>query len=146
MFEACDSTLGREAVLAKVDGITIGYLNMRLRNPNAGTVFQHCKAKVQQFRARIGMQVCVFKLGYTTNPVFRFYKYQLLNYSSMTLLHVTPCKGSAQMLEAALIDQYLGLSGCRNEQFGGEGPGHIDADDYYVYIVGARADQAKPIG
>ena len=88
----------------------------------------------------------MFKVGYTTNPLFRFYKYQVLNYSSMTLLHVTSCKGSAQMLEAALIDQYLGLSGCRNEQFGGEGPGHIDADDYYVYIVGARADQAKPIG
>ena len=145
-FEACESTLEREAVLHDVDGISVAYLNMGFRNKTAGRVFQHCKAKVQQFRTSIGSQICVFKIGYTSNPVFRFYKYQLLHYSHMSLLHVTSCKGAAEMLEAALIDQYLGLSGCRNEQLGGEGPGHIHADDYYVYVVGARADVAKPIG
>ena len=145
-FEACEFTWEKESIILKAKSIDVRYLDMRSRKPNAGTVLQHCKAKALQFRKVMGLQVCVFKIGYTSNPIFRFRKYELLNYSRMALLHVTSCKGAAEMLEAALIDQHIGLSGCRNEQLGGEGPGHIQAPDYYVYIVGARADQAKPIG
>ena len=144
-FEASCSATARESVLCRMPGLAIGYL-VRLRTPNAGTILQHCKARALSFRRRIGIQVCVFKFGFTSNPIIRFSRYQQLHYSNMLLLHVTSCKGAAQMLEAALIDQHMGLTGCRNEQLGGEGPGHIEADAYYVYIVSARADQPKPIG
>ena len=145
-FEVCENLADKEAVILRANGISISYICTRTRNPTAGTVLQHCKRKAAQFRTSLGIAVCVFKIGFTSNPVFRFQKYRNLNYSDMSLLHVTPCKGTAEMLEAALIDQHMGLNGCRNEQFGGEGPGHIQAGHYYVYIVGARADLLIPIG
>ena len=138
----------KDAVLAKQDLIRRNYLlGTRVSvNPTAGTVLQHCKLRVVRFRTQIGQNVCVFKIGYTSNPLVRFRSYMELNYSSMSLLHVTMCKGSAEMLEAALIDLYKGTTGCRNEKAGGDGPVHLQADVFYVYIVGARADQAKRIG
>ena len=145
-FEVCEDVVEKEAIILRAKGISIGYIATNRRNPTAGTVLQHCKRKAKQFRIFVGVTVCVFKIGFTSNPIFRFSKYRGLNYSDMCLLHVTPCKATAEMLEAALIDQHMGLSGCRNESFGGEGPGHIQAAHYYVYIVGARADQLKPIG
>ena len=145
-FEVCEDLVEKEAIIVRAKGISIGYISKNHRNPTAGTVLQHCKRKAKQFRTFVGLSVCVFKIGFTSSPIFRFCKYRGVNYSGMCLLHVTPCKGTAEMLEAALIDQHMGLSGCRNESFGGEGPGHIQAAHYFVYIVGARADQPKPIG
>ena len=134
-------------VLRKLgEPMLLAYLDITVRKHTAGKVLQHCKNKVDGFRRLIGANVCVFKIGFTSNPIFRFRKYQELNYSSMMLLHSTTCKGTAEMLEAALIDQYQNIVGCRNIQCGGEGPGHIHAELYYVYIVGARADLPLPIG
>ena len=146
-FESCECISSKELVLQKLgEPMLLSYLDMAVRNHAAGKILQHCKNKVDAFRRRIGANVCVFKIGFTSNPIFRFRKYQELNYSSMMLLHVTTCKGTAEMLEAALIDQHHSLVGCRNIQLGGEGPGHIRAEHYYVYIVGARADLPLPIG
>lgn len=147
-FEECESLRSKAAVIAKTDCIQIGYLDIitKLRSPTAGIVLQHCKDRIQRFRTDVGFMVCVYKIGFTSNPIFRFAKYSEVNYSRMLLLHVTQCKGTAQMLEAALIDRHLGETGCRNEQPGGEGPGHISASYYYVYVVGARADLPLPIG
>ena len=147
-FEECLSLRSKAAVIAKTDCIQIGYLDVitKQRTPTAGIVLRHCKDRIQRFRADVGFNVCVFKIGFTSNPIFRFAKYSELNYSRMLLIHVTQCKGTAQMLEAALIDRHLGDTGCRNEQPGGEGPGHISASYYYVYVVGARADLPLPIG
>ena len=114
--------------------------------PTAGTVLQHCKRQVELFRTSLGGAVAVFKIGYTSNPVRRFVSYRKHNFATMRLLHTTENRGVAEMLEAALIDVFKNIRGCRNDKPGGEGPGHVVAADYYVYIVGARADQAKPIG
>ena len=146
-FESCECIKSKEMVLRKLgDPMLLAYLDMTVYNHTAGKILQHCKRKVNGFRHLIGANVCVFKIGFTSNPIFRFRKYQELNYSSMMLLHSTPCKGTAEMLEAALIDQHQSIVGCRNIQCGGEGPGHIRAEHYYVYIVGARADLPVRIG
>ena len=51
------------------------------------------------------------------------------------------------MLEAALISANRSERECRNEKPGGEGPPSSGEEPFhYVYVVGARADQFKPIG
>ena len=93
--------------------------------------------------------VCVFKVGLTTDPVVRFGFYWDANYERMVLLHVTENMGVAQVLEAALIAPNLKQVGCRNEKFGGEGPLCKSLHGktlHFFYVVGARADQMKPIG
>ena len=145
-FEACDSIKDKEYVLQKACDIDIGYLDVVATQPTAGKVLQHCKKKMSQFRHCLGGAVCVFKIGYSTNPIQRFASYRNSNFSRMLLLHATDCKGVAEMLEASLIDMVLGTSGCRNEKPGGEGPPFVRSSHYFVYIVGARADQPKRIG
>ena len=136
----------KEYVMSCVTGITAGYVSMKKTRPTAGSVLQHCKQRILRFLHTIGSGLCVFKIGYTSNPLIRFQSYASANFSVMELLHVTDTKGVAEMLEAALIDQFMTVTGCRNEKPGGEGPGHVQASHYFVYIVGARADQAKRIG
>ena len=126
--------------------MSVVYLPTDCRTPSAGTVLQHCKRKAHLFRSSMGAAVCVFKIGFTSNPIQRFVSYRLANFSHMCLLHVTACKNTAAMLEAALIDVFWNISGCRNQNPGGEGPGHLQAPLFYVYMVGARADVAVPIG
>ena len=145
-FEACESIVQKEDFIQQYPKITIGYMKAAACQPTAGNVLQHCKQKLERLRAELGCQVCVYKIGYTSNPIQRFRSYELANFSVMLLLHVTPCKGTALMLEAALIDLHMGTPGCRNEKPGGEGGGHIEAYHFYVYVVAARADQFKPIG
>ena len=122
------------------------YVSSSARKPTAGTVLQHCKKQVELFRASLGGAVAVFKIGYTSNPVRRFVSYHMHNFAAMRVIHTTENRGVAEMLEAALIDAFKQVRGCRNDKPGGEGPGHLIARNYYVYIVGARADEAKPIG
>ena len=146
LFEACESSAEKEALMQQHPYIKIAYLKAVNCQPTAGNVLQRCKQKLERLRAELGSQICVYKIGYTSNPIQRFRSYELANFSVMLLLHVTPCRGTALMLEAALIDLHLGTPGCRNEKPGGEGGGHIEAHHFYVYVVAARADQFKPIG
>ena len=146
-FEACRDVLDKEALIRRTGDVTVAYLNTVSCCPTAGKVLRHCKQKCGLFRSELGGSVCVFKIGYTSNPLKRFASYCLSNFSRMMLLHVTECRGTAQMLEAALIDAHVDVMGCRNEKLGGEGPPHnAEALHFYVYIVGARADLPKPIG
>ena len=135
----------KEYIVSCLHGITGSYLRQKTC-PTAGTVLQHCKQRIHSFLRTIGAGLCVFKIGYTSNPLIRLQSYAIANFSAMELLHVTNTKGVAEMLEAALIDHFKAVTGCRNDKPGGEGPGHVQASHYYVYIVGARADQAKRIG
>ena len=144
-FASLNSIVEKEIFLRKEPDIILGYLDVT-RNPTAGKVLQHCKCKIELFRQSLGGAVCVFKIGYCSNPSQRFVSYREANFVSMLLLHVTPCRGTVQMLEAALIDSYRDVAGCRNEKPGGEGPGHVQVSHFYVYVVGARADLPCPIG
>ena len=145
-FGTLQSLAAKEAFLRRDSQMIIGYLDTAAASPSAGKVLQHCKRKVELFRQSLGGDVCVFKIGYCSNPRERFSSYKEVHLCRMMLLHVTPCKGVAQMLEAALIDSHWGILGCRNEQPGGEGPVHVKASHFYVYVVRARADLPLPIG
>ena len=147
-FEDCETAVAKEAVILKTCDISVSCLDVVSVSPTAGKVLQHCKRKLELFRSRLGGSVCVFKIGYTTNPIRRFASYRHANFSKMNVLHCTGNKGSAEMLEAALIDRHSNILGCRNEQPGGEGPGQLNsnASHFYVYVVGARADLGIPIG
>ena len=140
----CQGRLEKEEVMQQVCGLAIKCLPSQ--NATAGVVLQHCIRKLELFRASLGSAVCVYKIGYSSNPIQRFESYQLANFTNMWVLHVTECKGTALMLEAALIAFNAGCVGCRNEKPGGEGPQHLQPEHFYVYAVGARADQCKPIG
>ena len=128
-------------------GICITYLSFPLRhNANAGTILQRCRSQVDQFRNRMNKKLCVFKLGLTANPLLRFEFYKEDNYTHMSLLHVSPNLGLCQMLEAALIAANISERECRNQKLGGEGPPSTAHEPFhFVYVVGARADQFKPI-
>lgn len=94
----------------------------------------------------MGFDLCVFKLGLTSNPILRFQYYKDANYTHMNLLHVCESIAVIQMLEAALISFHISERGCRNQRYGGEGPPlHEGVSSHFVYIVGARADQRKAI-
>lgn len=131
----------------QVNGICISYLKFyRRQTATAGTILQRCLSEVSSFRDRMGRKLCVFKLGLTSNPILRFDFYKEANYTHMTLLHVSDQLAVTQMLEAALIAFNLNETGCRNQRYGGEGPPcPPNAVFHFVYIVGARADQMKPI-
>ena len=86
--------------------------------PTAGHILQHCKKRLDSFRASVGENVCVYKVGLTTNPLRRCTWYLQLNYTRMSLLHATQCHGTAEMLEASLIDNHMGRTGFRNQRSG----------------------------
>lgn len=53
--------------------IAVAYLpSVQRERATAGNILQGCLAKVDQFRNRVGHQLCVFKIGLTSSPVVRF--------------------------------------------------------------------------
>ena len=142
-----DAALKRLELDCQLHGICISYQHQRGRqNASAGTVLQRCLTQVNQFRNRMGKQLCVYKLGLTSKPILRYQFYKEANYSHMTILHVSTNLGLIQMLEAALIAAHVSEKGCRNQKYGGEGPpGSISEPFHFVYVVGARADCLKAI-
>ena len=144
-FDESESLMEKHEVL-KVSPIEVNYMPLSSTvQPTAGHILQYCKKKVDSFRVSVGANVCVYKVGLTTNPLRRFTGYVQLNYTRMSLLHATHCQGTAEMLEASLIDNHMGRTGFRNQRTGGENC-MSGASAYYVYVVGARADRPKPIG
>jgi len=61
-------------------------------------------------------------------------------------LHVSDSHDIINMLEAALIQSYNHIQGCRNINLGGEGPMSSFPPPYFTYIVAARADGRLRIG
>ena len=95
----------------------------------------------------VGNYVCT-KLVWLQTHVWGLKFYKEANYTHMTLLHVSDQLGVIQMLEAALIAMNRTEKACRNERPGGEGPRYSKNDPisfHFAYVVGARADQKKPI-
>ena len=112
-----------------------------------GYVLQHAKEQIDVFRRHVGLQVCVYKIGITANPLVRFHSYKQSNYTLMRVIHISPDLGLIKMLEAALVDIHIGLTGCRNTRLGGDGPLNSakSKPPYCCYVVAAPADQKKRI-
>ncbi|CAJ1422627.1 unnamed protein product, partial [Effrenium voratum] len=92
-----------------------------------------CRAKGVVTQILDAMAPVVFKIGITCTPLVRWRAYDREGYQQMHLLHVTEEPGLVQMLEAALISEFQGRSGCRNVAKGGEGP--VGRGPYFAYLV-----------
>lgn len=108
----------------------------------ASDIRQHCLDEIENVRR--DLQVPVWKIGIATNLIMRWESYQLENFTLMRVLHISDNYGLTCMLEAALIDVYMGMQGCRNINKGGEGL--RDRPPFFTYVVAARADCKKRIG
>jgi len=133
----------------------LGIVDKCMPSPQAdraicGKILAHSKDKVTLLRERIGVRVCIFKIGVTANPIARYKLYVDQGYATMWLIHKSNSLDLVHMLEAALISEYHQHVGCRN-QTGTGGEGALNrrvpiAPPYFVYVVGARADQPRWVG
>lgn len=56
----------------------LGLLNKCMVNGDrrtSGKLLSFCKDKVTSFRSKVGIRLCVFKIGVTSNPVVRYKSY-----------------------------------------------------------------------
>ena len=127
-------------------GLINRIMRCRRPTPTAGKVLQYTRQQVAAFRENMGLQVCVFKIGVSSNPVVRYIDYRSKNYTAMWVLHESTSAGATHMLEAALISHFEVCPGCRNKPgSGGEGALNRGGSSgpYYTYVCGGRADQNK---
>ena len=128
-----------------------GMLNRCMKNgtrsPTCGRILEHCKEKKLSFREAIGIRLCVFKIGVTTDPLTRYHSYREKGFTSMWVIFSSDSLDMVHMLEAALVSEYHRHVGCRNQKgTGGEGAlnrKQCVKPPFYVYVSGARADQAR---
>lgn len=123
---------------------------MKQPSPTCGKLLAHCLAKVISFREKVGIRLCVFKIGVTANPLTRFQLYAEKNFSMMWLIATSSSVDLIHMLEAALINEFHKHVGCKNvEGTGGDGALNRNPPappPYFVYITGGRADQSRWVG
>ena len=117
---------------------------------SCGRILEHAKDLITSFREQIGVRLCCFKIGITSNPLIRFISYIKKGYTHMWLISVSHSIDLVQMLEAALVSEFSKHVGCQN-QSGSGGEGALNRENppfppYFVYITGARADQNRRVG
>ena len=115
-----------------------------------GRILSYCKDRVTSFREDIGIRLCVFKLGVTSNPIQRYIHYQQLGFNRMWIIAVSHSTDLIHMLEAALVSEYCKHVGCKNKEgSGGEGALNRNVKappPYFMYVTGGRADQSRWVG
>lgn len=116
----------------------------------AGKLLAHSKDKVTAFREKIGIRVCVFKIGATANPIARFPSYLKTGFTGMWVIASSESVPMIHMLEAALISEFSKHVGCRNK-IGSGGEGALNREQcpdppYFIYVTGGRADQPRRVG
>ena len=115
---------------------------------SATQILTGCIDAVEEVRRSLGGAVAIFKIGISSNLVFRWLSYKDLNYTTMHVLYSSSHLGAIEMLEAALIAKFRHINGCRNERPGGEGGLHArgKGPPYHCYVVGSRADGKQRVG
>ena len=115
-----------------------------------GKLLAHCKRKVTALREHIGVRLCCFKIGVTTNPPLRFSAYMEKKFTCMWVIAISKSIDTIHMLEAAVIAEFCQHVGCRNKpETGGEGSLNRlnpSPPPFYLYMVAARADQPRRVG
>ena len=116
----------------------------------AGTLLSHCREKVTVFREKMGIRLCIFKVGITSYPPRRYLGYLDQGFQAMHIIAVSSSIDLINMLEAALVMEFHQHVGCRNKKgTGGEGALSKKArapPPYYAYVTGGRADQHRRVG
>jgi hypothetical protein len=123
----------------------------------SSAILGHCVNSIHSFRCKFGgPQMCVFKIGAASNLVVRWLCYRKSGFYGMRAIHASMCLAQIEMLEASLIqffklDTEVSGGACRNVNKGGEGMRSKtgmprQSPPYYIYVVGARADQKTRIG
>ena len=116
---------------------------------SCGKVLAHAKAQITAFRETIGVRLCVFKVGVTSNPVHRYVSYLGLGFTSMWVITKSHSVDLIHMLEAACISHFSLHVGCRNQhESGGEGALNRanPKPPFFLYVTGGRADQPRRVG
>ena len=115
-----------------------------------GKILSHCREQTICFREKIGIRLCVFKIGVSANPITRYLDYLDQGYQTMWLIAVSPSADLIHMLEAALVSEYCKHVGCKNKEgSGGEGALNRNVKappPYFMYVTGGRADQSRWVG
>lgn len=119
--------------------------------PSCGKILAHAKNQITSMRETMGIRICIFKIGVTSNPKRRFEWYLERGYSCMWVLAESDSQDLIHMLEAALISEFGKHIGCRNKpDSGGEGALNrttvASCPPFYTYVVGGRADQSRWVG
>ena len=117
---------------------------------SCGKILAHAKAQITAFREKIGVRVCIFKIGVSSNPVSRFVPYLQQGFSEMWVIHRSNSVDLIHMLEAACIQLFGMHVGCRNQaESGGEGAlnkASCPEPPFFLYVTGCTADQPRRIG
>ncbi len=120
------------------------------RPPTCGKLLSHCRVKVTSFRERVGIRICIFKIGVSSNPIKRYQLYREQGFTSTWILATCDTVDLVHMLEAALIVEFHKHVGCRNmEGTGGDGALNRNPPSpppYFCYVTGGRADQKRRVG
>ena len=115
----------------------------------AGKLLAHCKDQITAYREIIGVRICIFKIGVTTNPLVRFSIYMEKGYASIWVLAVSQSVDQIHMLEAACISEFSKHVGCKNAANSG-GEGALNRKDmeppFFLYVTGGAADQGRWVG
>lgn len=137
--------------LARPFGVINKFTTSRTsKKMTSGKILAQTQELVSNFLTMMGVQLCIFKIGVTSNPLSRFQLYKQQYYSHMWIIFCCESVDLIHMLEAALIAASIGHKGCRNQPgSGGEGAlNRVNPPEppYFVYIVGGRADQTRCVG
>ena len=115
--------------------------------PTAGRILSHAKKQVTALREKIGIRICIFKVGVTSNPPVRFANYLAEGFTTMWVVSKHESLNLTHMLEAALISEFHQHVGCRNRaESGGDGSMHRFPPPYFCSVVAGRADQPRWVG
>ena len=79
-------------------------------------IWQHCLLllQVQCMIQDFGNQVCIFKLGISSNLPFRVAQYMKCNFTEMRIIHCSEDPNIVAVLEVLLIAKFRAFKGCRN--------------------------------
>ena len=101
---------------SKASDLPISFCLPKL-NAVAGAVLQHGIKVIEKTFSK--QDPCIFKVGFTHNPVFRWcndtygYAHSVEKWSGMTVFYASPEPFSAAMLESALIEKYQSISAAK---------------------------------
>lgn len=120
------------------------------RTPTSGKILAHALSQITCFRETIGVRLCVFKVGVSSNPIIRYTSYLEKGFTDMWILTKSYSVDQIHMLEAACISHFSRHVGCRNQHDSG-GEGALNKKDpprppFFLYVTGGRADRKEMRG